>query len=189
MDFGAEAAPHLLQGNLVARLVLGGDQVGHGLGLAEVHLAVQEGPEGEFPGTGHAAPTPQEMLQNLLLDIGGAMAGDLHHVFARIRPGCPEDACQYLVKHAFPIADGSQMYRMAGSLRKRFAAHRMKTGTGQVNSRWSRKPDHCNSSRSGGCGEGDNGVFVKHGVKEWRSTLFQGAKILLIKHLHTHIRP
>jgi len=54
-EFGGEMASELTHGHLVGSLVGGGDEVGYGLGLREIHLAVEVGALGIFAGGGHAA--------------------------------------------------------------------------------------------------------------------------------------
>ena len=63
---------------------LAGDQVGHGLGLAQVHLPVQEGALREFTRQGHARTGAEQGLQQALLHIGGAVHGELREVLSGV---------------------------------------------------------------------------------------------------------
>ena len=71
--------------------VSGGDEVGHGFGLAEVELAVEVGALGELTWAGHAAAVLDEEFQDLIDDIGGAVTGDFHGVFAGVAVRGTED--------------------------------------------------------------------------------------------------
>ena len=52
----AEIAVELVQCLAALRLGLGGDEIGHCLGLGQVELAVEKGAAGEFAGVGQAQP-------------------------------------------------------------------------------------------------------------------------------------
>ena len=52
------------------RGITGGNEVGHGLSLREVHLAVEEGALGELPGASQTAASLDEELQDALEDVG-----------------------------------------------------------------------------------------------------------------------
>ena len=69
----------------------GSDEVGHGFGLAEVELAVEVGSLGELSGVGHTAAVLDEEVQDLIDDIGGAVTGDFHGVFAGVAVRGTED--------------------------------------------------------------------------------------------------
>ena len=76
-----------------------GDEVGHGFGLAEVHLAIKEGTLGVLARCGKAASAIDEQAQGLLEDIGGAVTGDLYRVLTRIGVGRTEEGDEHLVEH------------------------------------------------------------------------------------------
>ena len=98
-QFLAEASAQLAQGEAVRGGRGGGDEVGHGFGLAEVHLAIEEGTLGVLARCGKAASAIDEEAQGLLEDIGGAMTRDLYRVFARIGVGRTEEGDEHLVEH------------------------------------------------------------------------------------------
>lgn len=50
--------------------VPGGDEVGYGFGLAEVHLAVEVGALGVFAWLGHHAAVLEEEFDDALQDVG-----------------------------------------------------------------------------------------------------------------------
>ena len=56
----------LTQSHLMGGLVGRGDEVGHGFGLREVHLAVQIGAHGELARAGHSAAVGNEQFQYLI---------------------------------------------------------------------------------------------------------------------------
>ena len=85
------AAAQLLQGNVVGGPVLGGDQVGDGLGLGQVHPAVQEGPFGKLTGGGHLGPCGYQCPQYLGDNVLGPMTIYLGGVLPGVGVGSPED--------------------------------------------------------------------------------------------------
>ena len=56
------------------------DQIHHGLGLTEIHPAVEEGALAEFTGLGRPAATREQVLENFLGDEGIAVARNFHRV-------------------------------------------------------------------------------------------------------------
>ena len=64
-----DAAFQVLQCEVFLGLRLGSNQVGHCLGLREVHLAVEKRALGELPGASHPCPCFDERLHHRLLDI------------------------------------------------------------------------------------------------------------------------
>src|SRR5690606_34546544 len=113
VDLVTEPAPHLLYGNVVGGLAVAGDKIGHGLCLAQVHLAMEKGPKGELPGLGRTAALSEQQLYALLLDIGRTMTGNLDHVLPGIGVGPLEEGDQYLVHDLSILQDMSQMDGMA----------------------------------------------------------------------------
>lgn len=83
----ADVALELAEGQPVGGLVGGTDQVGHGLGLAQVHLAVEVGPAGVFARFGLAASGLGERVEDLVDDVGRSVAGDLYRVLSRVGVG------------------------------------------------------------------------------------------------------
>ena len=81
-----KSAADILQGMLLRCRCIGGDQVGHGLCLREIELAVQEGTLGELARLGHPGSQRYERIDDLFLDIWGTMTGDLGHIFPGIGP-------------------------------------------------------------------------------------------------------
>jgi len=53
-QLGRESAAHGMQGRLLCRFGIAGNEVGYGLGLGQVHLAMQEGALGKLTGAGYA---------------------------------------------------------------------------------------------------------------------------------------
>ena len=76
----------------------GRNQVRHRFSLGKVHFAVQEGAAGELAGAGEAAARRQEPADQLLHDIPGSVAGDLHGVLAGVTVGRPEYGDQHVVQ-------------------------------------------------------------------------------------------
>jgi len=84
IQFRRKTSTHLVQGDPVRSRIAGSDQIGHGLSLRKIHLAVQEGSLGEFSRHSQLSPGCQQQLKYLLLDIGRTMAGDLHHILSGV---------------------------------------------------------------------------------------------------------
>ena len=97
-ELTAVAAAHLREGHAVLGCTLGGDEVGHGLGTAEVHLAVEVGAAGVFAWLSHAAALVGQRLEERLLYVEGAVASDLHHVLACVAVRGIEAGDQHLVE-------------------------------------------------------------------------------------------
>jgi hypothetical protein len=95
---------------------MGSDQIGDCLGLGKVKLAVEKGTEGELPGPGKPGALFYEQFKYLLLDIHGAMAGDLNDIFPGIGVWIPEDADQGFVQDIPFSPDESVMDRMGSSI-------------------------------------------------------------------------
>ena len=66
--------PHLAVGHFMGCGALGCDHIGYGLGLGQVHLAVDESPLGEFPWSGHPGSGAAEQGKKLLDYVSGCMA-------------------------------------------------------------------------------------------------------------------
>jgi hypothetical protein len=160
-DFGREAAPHLLHGQLVGGSGAGGDEVGHRFGLGEIQLAVEEGAEGKLPGLCQPCLSAKEELKDLLLYVGRAMAGYLYSVLAGVGVGGFEKAYQHFVQHGSLIMDHPEMDGV-GLLR--FQVHRFQLPGGKylvadAYSLAARKPDHCDGCGAAGGGRGCYGIL------------------------------
>ena len=68
-QFTAESATHLVHGHAVSSGRSGSNEVGHSFGLAQIHLAVQEGALGIFTRSGGTASLPDEKLHHLLENV------------------------------------------------------------------------------------------------------------------------
>ena len=151
MDLPRETSPHLLNGKVVRRGGMGGDQVGDCFGLRKVEFAVHKGPQGEFAGSGHTQSAGKQQLEHLLLDIDRAMARNFDDILAVIGVGRPEKTDQHLVQYPGLVAKGTQVYGMGfgrADIESLFGRpedlpdHPERIG--------SRKPDHSNGAHSRG---------------------------------------
>ncbi|EDY96499.1 hypothetical protein BACPLE_00942 [Phocaeicola plebeius DSM 17135] len=96
-QFTAESAAHLVHGHAVGSGRGGCDEVGHGFGLAQVHLAIQEGTLGIFTRSGGTASLADKELHHLLEDVARAVAGDFCGILSGVRVGGTEKADQHFV--------------------------------------------------------------------------------------------
>ena len=96
-QFTTESATHLVHGHAVGSGRSGCNEVGHGFGLAQVHLAIQEGTLGVFTRSGGTASLTDEKLHHLLKDVARSVAGDFRGILASIRVGGTEKADQHFV--------------------------------------------------------------------------------------------
>ena len=103
-----KAAAHLLHGHPVHRCRGGGNQVGYGFGLAQVHFAMHEGTLGKFAGPGQPATLGDEQLQHFLQDIVAPVAADFGAILARVGMGCPENRDQHLVDDVISLDNLSE---------------------------------------------------------------------------------
>ena len=95
----ADAALHLTERQAMGGGILRRDEVGDSFGLTEVHAAVGKGTSREFAPFGHPYATlPDEQMEQLLLDVEGAVARDFDHVFARVAMGSAEKRDNHLVE-------------------------------------------------------------------------------------------
>jgi len=108
-DLVGKAAAHLLHGHLMGCCGFGRDEVGHGFGLRQVELTVQEGAEGKFPLRSNACALLDEQLDDLLLDELGAVAGNFDGVFAGIRVGRFKKTDEYFVQYNIAIVQHTEM--------------------------------------------------------------------------------
>src|SRR6185312_7680661 len=101
----AEAALQQPAGGREGPVAARADQVHHGLRLAEVHPAVEEGPAGEFSRFGRPAAAHPKVLQDLLRDEGIAVAGELERILAGRGGGPGEEGPDDVVEQeAVPVA-------------------------------------------------------------------------------------
>ena len=96
-QFTAESAAHLVHGHAVGSSGSGCNEVGHSFGLAQVHLAIQEGTLGIFTRSGGTASLADEELHHLLKDVARSVAGDFRGILASVRVGGTEKADQHFV--------------------------------------------------------------------------------------------
>ena len=102
----------MVHGQAVCRTALRGNQVGYGLGLRQVHLAIQKGALCKFAGSSHAATLRQQQLQNRLLNVERPVTGNFDHVFARKRMWRAEFCYQHLVNRVVAIAYLPETHRV-----------------------------------------------------------------------------
>ena len=100
----AHDTSHLRHRHTMAGSVGGGDKVGHGFGLREVHLAIEESTLGELARACHLASFVQKELQNAVEDVARTMAGNFHAVLARIGMWGTEERDKHFVDN-FPMVD------------------------------------------------------------------------------------
>ncbi len=98
LDLFAEAAAQLFLRRLQRAGRAGADHVHHGLGLGEVHLAVDKGALGELPRLRRARTSLQHRLVETGTDQRAAVAVDLGHVFPGVTPGRGKDGEQPFVE-------------------------------------------------------------------------------------------
>ena len=147
----------------------GGDEVGHGFGLAEVHLAIKEGTLGILSRCGKAASAINEQAQGLLEDIGRTMARDLYRVFARIGVRGTEEGDEHLVKHGAVGAD--EVTESGGTclaLSERCSLYGAKVLTGDCNCIGAANADDADGSTLSG-GNGADGIVGMHSLHSYQS--------------------
>jgi hypothetical protein len=114
-QLAAEDATHLVDGHTVRGPALRGDEVGHGLGLREVHLAGGKGALGELAPSGGTAAGIDEGDHHLLLNPHRPVARDLDHIFARKRVRGAKNGEHHLVEQlALRVDNAAQVGGVAG---------------------------------------------------------------------------
>lgn len=113
---------HLGRGQGVCGPGFGGNRVGDGFGLREVHASGQKGAGGEFAGSSHARPLPYAEVENPLQDVAGAVAGEFDGVVARVGAGSAEQRGDYVVHRLGAVDDGAVVERVPGCLVQRMPA-------------------------------------------------------------------
>ena len=162
------AAAHLVRGQGMCGPRRGGDQITDGLGLRQVEFPGQIGPHGKLSGSGHASAGSSQQPQDLRDDVGGAVAGNFHGIFARIGVRSPEDGGQHVVHDAWRfgfggrrIHDRSVMNRVGGGLGQRRTAAEDAVAE-REGLRTAHADDGDGTSRSGSWG--DDGIVIgEHG--------------------------
>ena len=141
---------------------LGVDDVGHGLGGAELHAAVEKGALGELPGPGLPGAEGEELLQQRAQHHGRAVALEFRGVLAGIAVGAAADRAQaeiqqrpvppaQLTVDEFPV-----LPRGHGA-----AGERMKQPVGQRYGFRPGQPDDADGGQLRAGGDGGNGI--RHG--------------------------
>src|SRR5439155_16999566 len=102
-------APELLQRGARLRRRLRINEVTHGFGLNQIHLAVRHGAKSEFPRSSQARAGISDGLDNAGQDERIAVSTDFQHILARVgvrtlKEGCYDiiDRCAVFIK---PTAD------------------------------------------------------------------------------------
>lgn len=157
-----ESAAHLSRGEGMGCARRRGDQVGDRLGLRKVHLACEKRPGGEFARFGGAGSRGVEQAQNLGHDVGGAVAGEFHRVFARVGAGGAEDSGEHFVHRAVAVCDAAEAYGVCGGVgeARRAPEDAVADGDGLR----AADADHGHGAARGGGRCGDGVVRVEHGV-------------------------
>ena len=83
--------------------------------MGEVEAAVEEGATGEFAGFGKSGTTIEKCLEDCLLDVEGAVAGDFDGVFASVGVGGTEEGDDDFVDEGVAVAKGGESRGLIGS--------------------------------------------------------------------------
>ena len=116
-SFFAEASFELLGGGAEGEVGLGADEVHDGLGLGEVHLAIEECALGEFAGLRGARASGEEELQDAAGDEDAAVAGDLDDVLAGVAGGGAEEGEEDVVDDGGAVEDFAELLEARLTLR------------------------------------------------------------------------
>jgi hypothetical protein len=84
-------------------LAVGTNQVGDGLRLGQVDLAMQKGAPRELAGFGMTGALPEQRLQSQAGNQGAAMTLQFHDVFASVTVGARHPHCQALRVNALAL--------------------------------------------------------------------------------------
>ena len=98
-------ALELFGGGSKREIGLGPNQIDDGLGLGQVHLAVQECALGEFAAARAARPRAQAGFEHARGDEGAAVTTDLNQIFARVTDGRAVDRHHDLVDQVAGVID------------------------------------------------------------------------------------
>ena len=157
-----ESASHLVHGHPVGSGRSGSNQIGYGLGLAQVHLAIQESPLGVFAGEGRTASALDETTHHLLEDVRRTMARDFRRIFAGVGVGSPKDGHQHFVDDfAFSRMDFPEGEGIGLAFVQRFSTHRGKDSGGDADGFGTRNTYHSDGSTLGGS-YGTDGILLVH---------------------------
>ena len=104
--FATDGTGELFVGGADSEGALGVDEVHDGLGLGEVHFAVEEGTLGEFAGFGRAGTGFEEGLEDALGDEEAAVALEFDGVFASVAGGVVEEDGDALVEGQVVVIAG-----------------------------------------------------------------------------------
>ena len=104
VDGFAQRAAQLMDGDAAEGLRTRGDDVGHGLRLAQVHLALEEGALRVLARAGHAAAVGEQQAYDSVRDKPGAVACYLDAVLARVGMGRAIWQGHYLVYHLLAVS-------------------------------------------------------------------------------------
>ena len=96
-QFTTESTTHLVHGHAVGSGGSGCNEVGHGFGLAQVHLAIQEGTLGIFTRSCGTASLADKELHHLLEDIARSVAGNFRGILTSVRVGSTKKADQHFI--------------------------------------------------------------------------------------------
>ena len=152
-----------------------GDEFGHGLGLAQVHAAVDEGPARELAPLRGPCPQTQGRLQDGLHDEGAAVAMDLGHVFPGESARTGHEHGQYIIQRRAFMVQGAPAVQHPGpearELCRRGAEHAGKDLPGL-------RPgdaDDADAPRTGSRGYGGDGRHQERsGRRRMMTTRFMG---------------
>ena len=98
-DFFTEPAFELFVCGTQREIGPGSDQIHHGLGLGQVHLAVEKSALGEFAWARGPGAGGETRLENLRRDENSAVATDLDQIFSGVTGRRAMDAKHDLIDH------------------------------------------------------------------------------------------
>ena len=134
------------------------DEVSNGFRLAEVHLAIEEGPFGVFPRACHTASRSKKKLHDTAKDIGRTVAGDFRAVLARVGMWATEETDEHFV-NGLPVrgvddlAEGERAARFVFERSDPFRAEYAGSGGDGVLTRYADNAEGT-ACRSGDCTNG-----------------------------------
>ena len=165
-ELAAESATHLLDGQAVRGGRGGGDEVGHGFGLRQVELAVDEGAAGELAGGGQPAALAQQQGHDLLLYVDGAVARDFDGIFAGEGVGGDEEGGDDVVEGvARLVGDGAVVGGIGAGLGQRFAGGGMEYAVGDGDGLGAAHANDGDAASAGSGRDGTNGILGQGGIQ------------------------
>ena len=96
-DLFAKPAFELFSGRAERQISARANQIDHGLGLGEVHFAVEKRALSEFAGTRRPCACAQTSFKNFRGNERATVATDLHQIFARVTGGRAMDRKHRLI--------------------------------------------------------------------------------------------